>query len=138
MCPVRQSWCLKYVYLQLEESSDGAIGVQKRAYLENRVKMLEKGVSVIGGAKKGQGEGKTIKKYNNGNHQKGVVNNNTDLLLDDSSEEQEKDKKLLGKKTKQTKSKPKDDDSSEESEVEVVKKKSKRKGSKVSKNSKKN
>jgi len=84
----------------LKENTDGAIGIAKKAYLENRVRMLEKGAAGLG--KKAGGLGSNLNKYSastNGNAKKKVYNNDTDLLLDDE-EKVPVSKSMLGKKHK--------------------------------------
>ena len=48
----------------LKENTDGALGIQKKAYLEKRIKMLDKDSQTLG-KKAGPGLGKKIQKYNN-------------------------------------------------------------------------
>lgn len=87
----------------LKENTDGAIGIAKKAYLENRIKMLEKGSTGLG--KKTGGLGNKIPKYNSEeNGKKKVFNKDTDLLLDDDDDEKVPvSKNLLGKKHKKEK-----------------------------------
>lgn len=86
----------------LKENTDGAIGIAKKAYLENRIKMLEKGSSGLG--KKAGGLGNKIPKYNSEeNSKKKVYNKDTDLLLSDDEEKVPVSKNLLGKKHKKEK-----------------------------------
>lgn len=84
----------------LKDNTDGSIGVQKRAYLENRIRMLDKGSQDLG--KRGRGEGKQIQKYNNKSENKEVYNSKSNVLLSDDEDEVpvKKDKKVLGSKTK--------------------------------------
>lgn len=81
----------------LKENTDGSIGVQKKAYLENRIRALERDSTGLG--KKGKGEGKQFGKYNgDANSKKKVYANDTNLLLDSDNEEDVPVKKVLGKK----------------------------------------
>lgn len=87
----------------LKENTDGAIGVQKKAYLENRIRMLDKEGGKLNKVK--AGAGKKINKYNGENGTKNIKNNynkDTDVLLNDDSDEDVvvKKDKLLGKKKK--------------------------------------
>lgn len=93
----------------LKDNTDGAIGIAKKAYLENRIKTLEKNAAGLGGKKGGAGLGNKFNKYNgNENGDKKVYNNKNDVKLDDSdSEDVPVSKSLLGKKKK----KPVDSDS---------------------------
>lgn len=90
----------------LKENTDGSLGIQKKAYLESRIKELDKQASGLG--KKGPGLGKQIPRYNSENGaKKNNYNKDTDLLLDDEDDIPVKKDKLLGKKSK----KPKEDES---------------------------
>lgn len=84
----------------LKDNTDGSIGVQKRAYLENRIRMLDKGNQDLG--KRGRGEGKQIQKYNNKSENKEVYNSKSNVLLSDDEDDVpvKKEKKVLGSKTK--------------------------------------
>lgn len=87
----------------LKENTDGALGVQKKAYIENRIRMLDKEGGKIN---KNAGAGKKINKYNgeNGTKNHNNYNKDTDLLLNNDSDEDVpvKKDKLLGKKKKKT------------------------------------
>ncbi len=81
----------------LKENTDGSLGVQKKAYLENRIRALEKDSTGLG--RKGKSDGKQINKYNGDNNsKKKVYANDTNLLLDSDNEEDVPVKKVLGKK----------------------------------------
>lgn len=82
----------------LKENTDGAIGVSKKAYLENRVKILEKNAAGLG--KKGGALGNKIPKYNGENNaKKKVYNKDTDLLLQEEDNQDEEEKIPVTKKT---------------------------------------
>ncbi len=61
------------------DSNDGAIGVHSKAYIESRIKQLEKGFSGNTVSKtKGAGQGKKIEKYNSENGKTAGVYNYED------------------------------------------------------------
>lgn len=86
----------------LKENTDGAIGIAKRAYLENRIRQLEKNASGLG--KKGPSLGNKTEKYNSeANANKKVYNNKTQVKVSSDNDDSEKipiSKSMLGKKTK--------------------------------------
>lgn len=71
------------IYMELihfiGDSNDGAIGVQSKAYLESRIKQLEKGIpgNMIS-KNKGAGQGKKIEKYNSDNTKSSGLYNDED------------------------------------------------------------
>jgi nucleolar protein 58 len=88
----------------LHDNPDGAIGIAKKAYLENRIKMLEKGGSGLG--TKGAGLGSKTPKYNSEeNSKKKVYNNKSAVALkkDESDDDSSEDKVVVSKKHKKSK-----------------------------------
>lgn len=85
----------------LKENTDGSIGIQKKAYLEKRIRMLDKDSQQLG-KKGGPGLGKQTPKYNSSNGaKKPVFNKDTDVVLEDSDDDVPvKKDKMLGKKKK--------------------------------------
>ena len=82
----------------LKENTDGAIGVSKRAYIEKRIKDLEKGT--IGS--KGASLGNKLPKYNAEPNKK-TYNKKTDVALDSDSDVPIKKKKTEKEKTSKKK-----------------------------------
>jgi nucleolar protein 58 len=85
----------------LRDNTDGSIGMQKKAYLEKRIRMLDKESQGLG-KKAAPGQGRNIPKYNSENGTKNhTYNKSADVVLDsDDDEVPVKKDKFLGKKTK--------------------------------------
>lgn len=82
----------------LKDNTDGSIGVQKRAYLENRIRMLDKGSQDLG--MRGRWEGKQFQKYNHNSENKEVYNSKSNVLVSDDDEVPvKKEKKVLVSKS---------------------------------------
>ena len=68
----------------LKENPDGVIGIAKRSYLENRIKLLERNANGLGKKGGALGNGKQTQKYNSEeNSKKKVYNNKSSLQLKD-------------------------------------------------------